>query len=31
MNNINKLDSFDFKILNAVQVNNRVTSAELAR
>jgi Lrp/AsnC family leucine-responsive transcriptional regulator len=31
MNNINKLDSFDLKILNAVQVNNRVTSANLAK
>ena len=31
MNHINKLDSFDYKILNAVQANNRVTSAELAK
>ena len=31
MNNINKLDSFDLKILNAVQVNNRVASAKLAK
>ena len=31
MNNINKLDNFDYKILNAVQANNRVTSAQLAK
>ena len=31
MNNINKLDDFDYKILKVVQANNRVTSVKLAR